>query len=132
MKERVSTGMQRVLIVDDIEDNRFILSRMLGCFNVVVDVAESGFKALELFDKQSYYHIFLDMRMPGMDGLETLSRIRQQEEARGLSKTMITAITASYTKDFKEECLSSGCNYFLSKPALKKDLAYVLNFKDLF
>jgi CheY-like chemotaxis protein len=68
----------RILIVDDISDNRTILLRRFQRQGFQVVEADSGLKALELIASQEFDLVLLDVMMPGIDGIETMKRIRSQ------------------------------------------------------
>ena len=79
----------RLLIVDDIGDNRSILTRRFERRGFEVVEADSGFTAIELISRESFDLVLLDVMMPGIDGIETLKRIRGQQAA--LPVIMVTA-----------------------------------------
>jgi DNA-binding response OmpR family regulator len=81
----------RLLVVDDIEDNRNILLRRLMVAHFEVDEAASGLECLERLDQREYAAVLLDYVMPGMDGLETLKRIRQKWAKHELPVILVTA-----------------------------------------
>src|ERR1700737_2817632 len=68
----------RILVVDDLADNRAILLRRFQRHGFEVAEADSGLKALELIDSQEFDLVLLDVMMPGIDGVETLRRIRSK------------------------------------------------------
>jgi CheY-like chemotaxis protein len=80
---------QRILVIDDDSAVRQAFSLTFADSPYEVDTAESGARALELADRQRYDLIFLDLRMPGKDGVQTLIELRN----RGLS-TPVVIITA--------------------------------------
>jgi CheY-like chemotaxis protein len=83
----------RILIVDDLEDNRTLLVRRFQARNYEAVEADSGGKALELIASTAFDAVLLDIMMPGMDGLEVLRTIRAQEQSRLLPVIMVTAKT---------------------------------------
>ena len=85
----------RILIVDDIADNRAILLRRFQRQGFEVVEADGGLKALELIDCQEFDLVLLDVMMPGIDGVETLKRIRSQKSASTLPVIMVTAKSES-------------------------------------
>ena len=103
----------RLLIVDDIPDNRVLLRRRFERRGFEVVEAESGLTALELIDKESFDLVLLDIMMPGIDGIETLKRIRQQRSASVLPVIMVTGKTAS---ENMVEALQLGANDYVTKP----------------
>src|SRR5215467_8508814 len=81
----------RLLIVDDISDNRSILMRRFERRGFDVTEAESGLVAVELIEKSSFDLVLLDVMMPGIDGIETLKRIRSLKSPSALPVIMVTA-----------------------------------------
>jgi diguanylate cyclase (GGDEF)-like protein len=104
---------RRLLIVDDVRDNRVLLRRRFERREFDVVEAESGLAALELIDKDSFDLVLLDIMMPGIDGIETLKRIRKQKSASLLPVIMVTGKTAS---DNMVEALQLGANDYVTKP----------------
>ena len=103
----------RLLIVDDISDNRVILQRRFQRQGFEVVEADSGLKALELIDSQEFDLVLLDVMMPGIDGIETLKRIRSQRSASVLPVIMVTAKSES---ENVVEALGLGANDYVTKP----------------
>src|SRR3981189_720519 len=103
----------RLLIVDDISDNRVILRRRFQRRGFDVVEAECGLTAIELIDKESFDLVLLDVMMPGMDGIETLKRIRSQNSASALPVIMVTAKSESSNI---VDALELGANDYVTKP----------------
>ena len=103
----------RLLIVDDISDNRTILTRRFQRRGFDVVEAECGLTAIELIDKESFDLVLLDVMMPGMDGIETLKRIRSQNSASALPVIMVTAKSESTNI---VDALELGANDYVTKP----------------
>ncbi|MCT7979804.1 AAA family ATPase [Laspinema olomoucense] len=103
----------RLLIVDDRWDNRQLLRQLLSPLGFEIYEAENGKKALEIWERYSPHLIFMDMRMPVMDGYETTQRIKATTQGQG---TAIIAITASTFEEEKAMVLSTGCDDFIRKP----------------
>ncbi len=108
--------MQRVLVVDDNEVNQKILQFHLQFKGLPCDIAASGQAALEAVKKQEYVLIFMDLRMPDLDGFETTRAIREM----GCS-TPIIALTASGVVDDEMQCMNAGMNGYMTKPFRKAD-----------
>jgi len=103
----------RALIVDDITENRTVLASMLatiGCF--VVDTAD-GSTALDLARREQFDIIFLDVRLPDIDGVEVARRMQENPAAVALR---IVAMSASALAHERDRCLQGGCDDFLAKP----------------
>jgi len=103
----------RLLIVDDISDNRTILTRRFQRRGFDVVEAECGLTAIELIDKESFDLVLLDVMMPGMDGIETLKRIRSENSASELPVIMVTAKSESTNI---VDALELGANDYVTKP----------------
>jgi class 3 adenylate cyclase/AmiR/NasT family two-component response regulator len=102
-----------ILVVDDNEMNRDLLSRRLVKKGFVVEVAEDGFKALDWIDNNSCDLVLLDIMMPGMSGIEVLEKVRETRDGTELPIIMATA------KDTREDivgALRSGANDYVTKP----------------
>jgi diguanylate cyclase (GGDEF)-like protein len=103
----------RLLIVDDVSDNRMILSRRFERRGFLVTEAESGLAAIELIEKETFDLVLLDVMMPGIDGMETLKRIRSQKSAFALPVIMVTAKSEGANI---VEALECGANDYVTKP----------------
>ena len=103
----------RLLIVDDISDNRTILTRRFQRRGFEVVEADGGYAAIELIGRESFDLVLLDVMMPGIDGIETLKRIRSQKSASALPVIMVTAKAES---DNIVDALELGANDYVTKP----------------
>jgi len=103
----------RLLIVDDISDNRAILTRRFERRGFEVVEADSGFAAIELIEREPFDLVLLDVMMPGIDGIETLKRIRGLKSASALPVIMVTAKSES---DNIVGALELGANDYVTKP----------------
>jgi len=103
----------RLLIVDDISDNRSILMRRFERRGFDVTEAESGFAAIDLIERKPFDIVLLDVMMPGIDGIETLKRIRAQKSASALPIIMVTARSESA---HVVDALEHGANDYVTKP----------------
>ena len=97
----------RLLIVDDISDNRSILKRRFERRGFDVAEAESGLVAIDLIENSPFDLVLLDVMMPGIDGMETLKRIRSRKSASALPVIMVTAKSES---DNIVDALEQGAN----------------------
>ena len=102
-----------LLVVDDNEMNRDLLSRRLRKKGHRVEVAEGGPTALEMIDDDEFDLVLLDIMMPGMDGFEVLRRIREDHDASDLPVIMATAKTES---EDVVAALKIGANDYVTKP----------------
>ena len=115
----------RLLIVDDTPVNLVVAKGMLNETKAQVETAESGEDCLKMIEKTHYDIIFLDHRMPGLDGIETLVRAKQIQGA-SIGAAYI-ALTANSGSGLREEYIGYGFDDYLAKPlksdALKKILS---------
>jgi diguanylate cyclase (GGDEF)-like protein len=114
-EEQSSTDADRarLLIVDDIRENREILRRRFERRGFGVTEAAGGIEALDLIEREAFDLVLLDMMMPDMSGLEVLARIRSKCSPAGLPVIMVTA--KSQSEDVVE-ALNSGANDYITKP----------------
>lgn len=105
----------RVLVVDDNEMNLEVITGLLKDTEIQVTAVDRGFKAVELFRSYSYDLVLLDHRMPGMDGIETLQKLRSIED-RKLRKTPMIALTANALSGARKMYIEKGFCDYLSKP----------------
>lgn len=128
----VSTSEQpayRILIVEDNATNSFLLKKILGQLQLVVQEAENGQVAIDLWQQWQPDLIFMDMHMPIVDGYTATRQIRAQEQHRnGKAKpTKIVALTASAFIDQQQRCLAAGCDDFVSKPFRRQEILEMLS-----
>jgi class 3 adenylate cyclase/CheY-like chemotaxis protein len=102
-----------ILVVDDIEANRDLLSRRLGREGHNVTVAAGGVEALELLRRESFDLVLLDLMMPDINGFEVLARMKADERLRDVPAIMISALTEM---DSVIRCIEAGAEDYLSKP----------------
>jgi CheY-like chemotaxis protein len=111
-----TTKTHKILIVDDNPDDRFVIKRALSKpgFEVEVEVVAHGEAALELLRKEDDLPsvIFLDLKMPGMSGIETLRHIR--DDVR-LSKIPVIIVTHSLLELDKKESYAAGADGLINK-----------------
>ncbi|HSF74431.1 MAG TPA: response regulator [Microcoleus sp.] len=105
----------RILAVDDNQENRLLLVKMLQPIGFEVREAENGYQAVELWESWQPHLIWLDTRMPVMDGFEAVRQIRAKEKQTQW-RTIIIALTASTFEEKKGEIIAAGCDDFVRKP----------------
>jgi PAS domain S-box-containing protein len=103
----------RILIAEDQRDNQLLLSRLMTDLGIEVKIAENGERCIELYREWHPDLIWMDRRMPVMDGLETTRSIRQLPDGE---QVKIVAVTASAFKEQQQEMLDAGMNDFVRKP----------------
>jgi PAS domain S-box-containing protein len=109
----------RVLIADDIEDNRQLLAQLLTPLGFEVRLANDGTEAIREFQEWHPALILMDFRMPEMDGHEAIRRIRAMERGK---ETRIIAVTASAMEENRQDLLTIGADDFISKPFREVEL----------
>lgn len=115
----------RILVVDDTRVNLDVIRNLLKKTKIAVDTAESGEEALELVRRNAYDVIFLDHLMPGMDGPETLKRMKALEDNKS-SETPVISLTANAVSGAKDEYIKAGFKDYLTKPVNSKKLEDML------
>lgn len=109
---------RRVLVVDDLIDNRELMEMYLRGTGVELVLAESGYEALELHRHGAKFDvIFMDVQMPGMDGYVTTRALRKEG-----FEAPIVALTAHAMRTETQRCLDVGCDSVLTKPITRKAL----------
>lgn len=122
----MSTGHEhRILIAEDNETNRKVLSFQVNMLGYQADIVESGIKAMQALQKNSYSLLITDCHMPDMDGYELARTIRKQET--GDEHLPILAITADAMRGAREKCLEAGMDDYLTKPLQMDDLKETLH-----
>ena len=120
--ERLMMTSLRVLLAEDNLVNQFIVQAMMQDWGFKVDLASNGAEAIELFKKNNYEVILMDIQMPIMNGVEATTYIRSYEDVKK-SKTPIIALTANPSKQFQKNYLQAGMEDVIVKP-FKEDLLY--------
>jgi signal transduction histidine kinase/CheY-like chemotaxis protein len=111
------------LVVDDYTENRMIIKDLLKRTLLRVDTAESGAECLAMAKEQTYHAIIMDYMMPGMDGIETFKKLRNEIEG---FHTPVIALTAHAVAGADRRFLDEGFAGYLSKPVLPVDLENAL------
>ncbi|MBQ6408073.1 MAG: response regulator [Butyrivibrio sp.] len=104
-----------ILVVDDTPINLTVVKGLLKKTLIKIDTAESGFETLEKVKKKKYDALFIDHRMPEMDGIETLKALKKLEGNLSIDSPCI-ALTANAGERAREEYMEAGFNDYLSKP----------------
>jgi two-component system sensor kinase len=120
-----ATRQLRILLVEDGAINRQVAVGLLGLEGHHVVEAEDGREALAILEQQAFDVILMDLEMPEMDGMETTRAIRQREALSG-NRTPIVAMTAHAVKGYREKCLKSGMDEYITKPIWPEELFSVL------
>ena len=102
-----------VLLVEDTEDNRFMMRRLLEMTGYRVVEAMNGEEAVKLAKSELPQIILMDLSLPVIDGLAATRLIRQLPK---LESIPIIAVSAHDTSDFQSEAIQAGCNSYVTKP----------------
>ena len=113
-----------ILVAEDNRINQEYIKLFLEHYNQNVDVVSDGKEVIKIFEKKEYDLIFMDENMPFMNGSEAAKIIREKEKISG-KKVIIAALTASAVKGEGESILSSGMDYYFTKPIEEEK---ILNF----
>lgn len=119
-KDNAST----VLLVEDTEDNRQMMRRLLEMSGFRVVEAINGKEAVEVASQVRPQIILMDLSLPFIDGLAATRQIRSLP---GLSKVPIVAVSAHDTADFHTDALNAGCNAYVTKPIDYPELEDIVN-----
>ncbi|MCA1574631.1 MAG: response regulator [Acidobacteria bacterium] len=103
----------RVLLVEDTEDNRMMMRRLLEWSGYDVSEAINGVEAVRAAESETPHVILMDLSLPVVDGLSATRRIRQLPD---LARVPIIAVSAHDTADFHAEALAAGCDAYITKP----------------
>ena len=122
--DKRSDARPTVLVVEDFEDNRFMMRRLLEMSGYRVVEAVNGNQAVEAAERERPDIILMDLSLPMLDGLAATRRIRAHD---GLSKVPIVAVSAHDSADFHAEALAAGCNEYVTKPIDFDQLVQLLN-----
>jgi signal transduction histidine kinase len=126
VREKIETPVfnssARVLLVDDNATNLMLATRLLERKNVAFDLAANGKDAVDLYFEKKPNLVFMDLRMPVMDGFEATRLIREKDE-----HVPIVALTASAFEDERERALSNGFTDYLVKPFLPGDFYEIVS-----
>ncbi|MBE9002095.1 response regulator [Nostoc sp. LEGE 12447] len=109
----------RLLIVDDLPEGRQLLMKLLSPFGFELQQTTDGQQAIEVWQKYSPHLIFMDMRLPVLNGLEATKRIKSTSAGQG---TKIVAVTASSLESERVAILAAGCDDYIRKPFQEADI----------
>lgn len=105
-----------ILLVEDTPANRKVVCSVLERRGHNITHAANGREAVDLFHKEAFHLVLMDVQMPIMDGLQSTEMIRNLERDRGTKRVPIIAMTAHSLKGDRERCLAAGMDQYISKP----------------
>lgn len=122
-KSEITNDSISILAVDDTETNLEILKMFIGKLfpNIIVDVALGGYEAIGMYKIKKYNLVFLDLKMPGLNGFEVLSKLRQIR-----SDTTVYAFTADVYKSNYDKVIEAGFAGLMEKPLQPKMLKKII------
>ncbi len=121
--KRASPSTHRILVVEDNEANRKLMVDILQIENHTILIAKDGAEAIERAISGQPELIFMDIRMPVMDGLSATRKLRERQEFRNLP---IIALTGNADEVSIQQCLAAGCNSHLAKPVYPRQVLEIL------
>ncbi|MEM9160062.1 MAG: response regulator, partial [Verrucomicrobiota bacterium] len=104
----------RILVVDDNTTNQYCAHELLSRMGYEADIADNGEEAVNMSRDRNYDVVFMDVRMPIMDGLEATRRIRS--EGRQMKQPHVIALTANALREDRDACFEAGMDDFIAKP----------------
>ncbi|MBL6447053.1 PAS domain S-box protein [Fulvivirga sp. 29W222] len=116
---------KRILYIEDVYTNQFLVQTFLEDLNIVCDIANNGEEAINKLSKRKYDLILMDVQMPGMDGYETSMLIRRGSDE--LKNIPIIAFTADISEMAKNKIVESGMNDIITKPMNSQHLLDLLD-----
>jgi len=108
-----------VLICEDNIANQILLRHMCAKLNLSVDIASNGAIGVEKVVNNKYALVFMDLKMPEMDGLEATEQLR----SLGYTDLPIIAVTANVSDSDRQSCFEAGMDDFMTKPINMHDLS---------
>ena len=121
--EALYEGDLRILVVDDSEINRNLMVDILGRLDCVIETAADGDDAVQMVSTWKPGIIFMDLQMPGLNGIEATKQIRAQDN---IEQPLIVACTGSTFNHKNERFMEAGVNRMLLKPFVIKDVVKIV------
>lgn len=121
--EEIDHQPLHLLVVEDNDVNRIVITKYLKDWNFTYDCASDGLTAIELIERNRYDVILLDVEMPGMKGYDVVKYIRNELK---MTHQPVVAMTAHANKEEEQKCLNAGMNDYISKPFNPDDLKLII------
>ena len=106
----------KILLVEDNLLNQQLTANILNREGYIADLAVNGKEGVNMFMKNKYEIVLMDIQMPVMDGIQATKLIREYERTTGCNKSKIIAVTAHAQEEEKENLFNAGMDLYLSKP----------------
>ncbi len=116
----------KILIVDDVELIRDFLAAVLDLYDINPEFAANGKEAINVWEKEKFRAILMDLEMPVMGGLEAARIIRRREKEEHRNHTPIVAISGTDMENPHGECSKAGMDGFIPKPVEIRELLDVV------
>jgi two-component system, sensor histidine kinase len=117
----------RILFAEDNLVNQRVTQLLLRQIGVKCDIAQNGLEAVEMFKKNKYDLILMDMQMPELDGIGSARRIREYEKESGIKDPVhIVAVTANAYSEDKLKCFEAGMDDFITKPFKESEIKKII------
>jgi CheY-like chemotaxis protein len=120
-----SSGGLRILLAEDNVFNQKVALGLLGKLGHQITIASNGLEAVDLYTRNVFDLVLMDIQMPAMDGFEATQLLRKQQQESGVH-VPIVAMTAHAMQGDRERCLAGGMDDYLSKPIGRKELTAVI------
>ena len=104
----------KILFVEDDAVNRLVLKAMVEKAGSTLYEAEDALRGLDMIEHNTYDLILMDLRMPGMDGMTAIRKIRERGDEK--AKLPIIVVTADSAPDIRANCIAGGADDFIMKP----------------
>jgi CheY-like chemotaxis protein len=110
----------KLLFVEDDAMNRRVVKDMLNVAGVDMDEADGAQEGLRMIDIGAYDLILMDLRMPGMDGMAAISKLRERTDEK--ARLPVIVLTADAAAGLREKCMAAGADEVLFKPVSMQSL----------
>ena len=116
----------KILLVDDNQENRFIVKKYLSDFKIEIIEAIDGEDAIIKFKADTFDLVFMDINMPKKDGITATTELRQYENDNRIEKTLIIALSANALTLEYTKAMAAGCDDYITKPISRLKLIHVI------
>ncbi|MDH3975661.1 MAG: response regulator [Deltaproteobacteria bacterium] len=117
----------KILFVEDDRSIRALIRLIFSKTEYEIDMAENGLAGVEMYKKDNYNIVLMDLKMPVMDGLQATREIRKLEKKAGKRRIPVIALTAHGTRNDQKLSDEAGCDDHLIKPVKKQELLDIID-----